>query len=89
MACAKVTSACDIRCRVVRSADSIELMAEAHRLDALVLIPGCDKIVPGHLMAAARLNIPSIVVTAGPMMPGRHAGRNLTMTDIRELVGEA
>jgi dihydroxy-acid dehydratase len=69
-------------------ADSIELVVEAHRLDALVLIPGCDKIVPGHLMAAARLNIPSIVVTAGPMMPGRHHGRSLTLTDMRELIGE-
>ena len=69
-------------------ADSIELVVEAHRLDALVLIPGCDKIVPGHLMAAARLNIPSIVVTAGPMMPGRHHGRSLTLTDMREFIGE-
>jgi dihydroxy-acid dehydratase len=69
-------------------ADSIELVAEAHRLDGLVLIPGCDKIVPGHLMAAARLNIPSIVVTAGPMLPGKYGGRMLTLTDMRELVGE-
>jgi dihydroxy-acid dehydratase len=69
-------------------ADSIELVIEGHRLDALVLIPGCDKIVPGHLMAAARLNIPSIVVTAGPMMPGKRAGRNITLTDMRELIGK-
>ncbi len=51
-------------------ADSIELMTQAHRLDALVFIPTCDKIVPGHLMACARLNIPSIVVTGGAMCPG-------------------
>ncbi len=51
-------------------AASIELMAQAHRVDALVLIPTCDKIVPGHLMALARLNIPAIVVTGGPMCPG-------------------
>ena len=69
-------------------ADSIELVVEAHRLDALVLIPGCDKVVPGQLMAAARLNIPSIVVTAGPMMPGRYKGRDFTLTDMRELIGE-
>jgi dihydroxy-acid dehydratase len=51
-------------------ADSIETMVEAHQFDALVLIPSCDKTVPAHLMAAARLDIPSIVVTGGPMMPG-------------------
>ncbi|MGQ9513801.1 MAG: dihydroxy-acid dehydratase [Thermoproteota archaeon] len=51
-------------------ADSIETMAEAHQFDALVLIPSCDKTVPAHLMAAARLDIPCIVVTGGPMMPG-------------------
>jgi len=51
-------------------ADSIETMAEAHCFDGLVLIPSCDKTVPAHLMAAARLDIPSVVVTGGPMMPG-------------------
>jgi dihydroxy-acid dehydratase len=49
--------------------DSIEIMAEAHQLDGLVLIPTCDKIVPGHIMAAGRLDLPSIVVTGGPMLP--------------------
>lgn len=52
-------------------ADSIELMVEAHQFDALVFIPNCDKIVPGMLMAAARLNIPSIFVSGGPMFAGR------------------
>lgn len=52
-------------------ADMVESVAEAHRLDGLVLLTNCDKITPGMLMAAARLNIPSIVVTAGPMMAGR------------------
>lgn len=52
-------------------ADMVESIAEAHRLDGLVLLTNCDKITPGMLMAAARLNIPSIVVTAGPMMSGR------------------
>jgi len=51
-------------------ADEIETMAEAHQLDGLILLTACDKITPGMLMAAARLNIPSIVVTAGPMMAG-------------------
>lgn len=53
-------------------ADSIEVMATAHALDALVMIPNCDKIVPGMLMAAARLNLPAIVVSGGPMLAGRH-----------------
>ena len=52
-------------------ADSIELMANAHQFDGLVLIPNCDKIVPGMLMAAARLNIPAIFVSGGPMFAGR------------------
>lgn len=52
-------------------ADSVEIMATAHAFDALVFIPNCDKIVPGMLMAAARLNIPSIFVSGGPMLAGR------------------
>ncbi len=53
-------------------ADSVEVMAIAHAFDALVLVPNCDKIVPGMLMAAARLDIPAIVVSGGPMLAGRH-----------------
>ena len=53
-------------------ADSIEVMATAHAFDALVLVPNCDKIVPGMLMAAARLDLPAIVVSGGPMLAGRH-----------------
>lgn len=69
-------------------ADSIELMIEGHRFDAMVLLPGCDKIVPGMLMAAARLNIPAIVVPGGPMLPGRYREMDaLTLTDMRECVG--
>ena len=56
-------------------ADSIEVMAMGHQLDALVLIPSCDKVVPGMLMAAMRLNIPAIVVSGGPMLPGRYEGQ--------------
>ncbi|MBI5343821.1 MAG: dihydroxy-acid dehydratase, partial [Deltaproteobacteria bacterium] len=59
-------------------ADLIESVAEAHALDGLVLLTNCDKITPGMLMAAARLDIPAIVVTAGPMMTGRYKGRKLS-----------
>lgn len=55
-------------------ADSIEAMAVAHKFDALVLVGNCDKIVPGMLMAAARLNIPSVYISGGPMLPGRYNG---------------
>ena len=57
-------------------ADSIETLAEAHGFDALVLIPNCDKVVPGMLMAAARVNVPAIVVSGGPMLAGR-GGKDL------------
>ena len=70
-------------------ADMVESIAEAHQLDGLVLLTNCDKITPGMLMAAARLNIPSIVVTAGPMLGGRHKGRRLNLTsDTFEAVGK-
>lgn len=68
-------------------ADSIEAMALAHGLDGLVLIPNCDKIVPGMLMAAARLNIPSIVVSGGPMRAGYNNGEILDFTLMSEKVG--
>jgi len=55
-------------------ADSVEIMTEAHAFDALVFIPNCDKIVPGMLMAAARLNLPSIFISGGPMLAGRLRG---------------
>ena len=51
-------------------ADSIEAMAMAHGFDALVMVPNCDKVVPGMLMAAARLNIPTVVISGGPMLAG-------------------
>ncbi|HJJ36998.1 MAG TPA: dihydroxy-acid dehydratase, partial [Methanocorpusculum sp.] len=69
-------------------ADSVELMIQAHRFDALVCICTCDKIVPGMLMAAARCNIPAIVVTGGNMLPGHHKGCELSLTDIFEGVGK-
>ncbi|MDB3085503.1 dihydroxy-acid dehydratase [Clostridioides difficile] len=68
-------------------ADSIEAMAMAHGFDALVLIPNCDKIVPGMLMAAARLNIPSVVVSGGPMLSGRKNGKVYDFNSAMEGVG--
>ncbi|MCC0643324.1 MULTISPECIES: dihydroxy-acid dehydratase [unclassified Clostridioides] len=68
-------------------ADSIEAMAMAHGFDALVLIPNCDKIVPGMLMAAARLNIPSVVVSGGPMLPGKANGKVYDFNSAMEGVG--
>jgi dihydroxy-acid dehydratase len=64
--------------------DSIEIMAEAHQLDGLVMIPSCDKIVPGHLMAAGRLNLPTIVVTGGPMLPGHACDKDLDLINVFE-----
>ena len=69
-------------------ADSIELMAESHRFDGLVCVGTCDKIVPGMLMAAARTNIPSIVLTGGPMLSGFQDGKDLSLIDIFEGVGK-
>lgn len=69
-------------------ADSIEAMTMAHGFDGLVLIPNCDKIVPGMLMAAARLNIPSIVVSGGPMMAGRYQGRDISVSTMFEAAGQ-
>ena len=70
-------------------ADSVEIMAMAHPFDALVFVPNCDKIVPGMIMAALRLNIPSIFVSGGPMMPGYYEGKKLTVTSAFEAVGAA
>jgi dihydroxy-acid dehydratase len=73
-------------------ADSIECMAQAHCFDALIFIPNCDKIVPGMLMAAARLNLPGVFVSGGPMLAGRRKGSAaddapLTLTTMFEAVG--
>ncbi|MCC8194315.1 MAG: dihydroxy-acid dehydratase [Deltaproteobacteria bacterium] len=68
-------------------ADSIEAMAVGHGLDGLVLIPNCDKIVPAMLMAAARVNIPAVVVSGGPMLAGRFQGRSVDLTTIFEAPG--
>ncbi len=68
-------------------ADSIELMVEAHQFDGMVMIPTCDKIVPGHLMAAGRLDLPTIVVTGGPMMPGIVGDEPRDVISLFEAVG--
>lgn len=68
-------------------ADSIECMVKAHGFDALVLVPNCDKIVPGMMMAALRLNIPAIVVSGGPMLPGKFKGGDVSLTTVFEGVG--
>ncbi len=69
-------------------ADSTECMAMAHQFDALVMIPNCDKNVPGLLMAAARLNIPTIFVSGGPMLAGHLKGRKRSLSSMFEAVGE-
>lgn len=68
-------------------ADSIECVATAHAFDALVMIPNCDKIVPGMLMAAGRLDLPTIFVSGGPMLAGKYAGKRISLTDMFEAVG--
>lgn len=68
-------------------ADSIEAVATGHAFDGLILVPNCDKIVPGMLMAAARLNIPSVVVSGGPMMAGRHQGKDVSVSSMFEAAG--
>ena len=70
-------------------ADSVEIMAMAHAFDALVFIPNCDKVVPGMLMAAARLNLPSIFVSGGPMLAGVVDGKTISVTQVFEGVGAA
>lgn len=88
-ACARATAVC---ATLLPSrdliADSIEMVVQAHHFDAMVLIPGCDKIIPGMLMAAARLDIPAIVVTGGPMLPGNVGGNPLfCSSELREFPG--
>lgn len=68
-------------------ADSIEVMLTAHPVDAVVFIPNCDKIVPGMLMAACRMNLPSIFVSGGPMLPGRDGEKKVGLNEVFEAVG--
>lgn len=69
-------------------ADSIEVVANGHAFDGLVMIPNCDKIVPGMLMAAGRLNIPTVVVSGGPMLAGRWKGRDISVSTMFEAAGK-
>ncbi|MBZ9690148.1 dihydroxy-acid dehydratase [Clostridium botulinum] len=68
-------------------ADSSECMAKAHAFDALVLIPNCDKIVPGMVMGALRVNVPSVVISGGPMLAGKYKGKDISLTTMFEAVG--
>ena len=69
-------------------ADSIESMAMAYPFDGLVLIPNCDKIIPGMLMAAARLNIPTILISGGPMLAGEFQGKEIDLITVFEWIGK-
>ena len=69
-------------------ADSVEIMLQAHSLDGLVMISNCDKITPGMLMAAARVNIPAIMVTGGPMAAGRYHGKKISYSNVPEALGQ-
>jgi dihydroxy-acid dehydratase len=68
-------------------ADSIELMMHAHRYDAFVGLAGCDKSLPGTLMAAARLNLPAVFLYGGTILPGKYKGKDVTIQDVYEAVG--
>ena len=68
-------------------ADSVEVMATAHPVDGLVLVANCDKIIPGMLMAALRLNIPAILISGGPMLAGRYQGKEVDLITVFEGVG--
>jgi dihydroxy-acid dehydratase len=69
-------------------ADSVEIMIQAHRLDGLVMISNCDKVTPGMLMAAARLDIPAIILTGGPMAAGRFNGKKVSYSSVPEALGQ-
>lgn len=68
-------------------AGSVELMAEAHRFDGMVFLASCDKIVPGMLMAALRINVPSVLVSGGPMLAGKYEGKEVDLIGVFEGVG--
>ena len=69
-------------------ADSVEIMVQAHRFDGMVLVTNCDKVTPGMLIAAARLDVPSIVMTGGPMLAGSFNGEKVGLAAISEAVGK-
>ena len=67
-------------------ADSVEIMTRAHGLDGLVMIPNCDKVVPAMLMVAARLDIPSIIISGGAMLAGKYKGKSADLSSVFEAV---
>ena len=67
--------------------DSVETMYMAHQLDGLVLVPNCDKIVPGMVMAAVRMDVPAVVCSGGPMLAGRYGGEEVSLSKMFEAVG--
>jgi len=68
--------------------DSIEVMTRGHALDGLVMVTNCDKIIPGMAMAAARLNVPTVVISGGPMLAGVHNGKDIDLSTVFETVGK-
>ncbi len=70
-------------------AASVELMAGANRFDGIVMLGTCDKIIPGMLIAAARVDLPTVMVTGGPMMPAEHEGRTIVLSDVKEAMGRS
>ncbi len=70
-------------------ADSVEVMMQAHRLDGMVMISNCDKVTPGMLMAAARIDVPAISVTGGPMESGILRGKKVGVNNVFEAVGKS
>jgi dihydroxy-acid dehydratase len=68
-------------------AAAVELMAGANRFDGLVMLGSCDKIIPGMLMAAARVDLPTVMVTGGPMTAGKHEGQTIVLSDVKEAMG--
>jgi dihydroxy-acid dehydratase len=69
-------------------ADAVEIMVNAHPVDGLVILPACDKIVPGMMMAAARVNIPTIMISGGPMLAGKYQGKDIDLAQVFEGVGK-
>ena len=69
-------------------ADSVEIMVQAHRFDGFVMVSNCDKITPGMLMAAARIDVPAIMVTGGPMMAGHLDGKKVSYASMPEAMGQ-
>jgi len=69
-------------------ADSIEIMVKAHAFDAVVLVPNCDKIIPGMIMGALRVNLPTILISGGPMLAGVYQNKNIALSNVFEAVGK-